>query len=139
MLEKEVERLAHDRLARAIETVSASIERLGSHEFAALRRAQESTAAALTDAIVRLSQIEAEFVYAPPAPISGPNAAEITSPLIPKRPRNRTSCSILRLFRNFQSFSPSSAGNHSRFCGAEAATVSDCVNFTIAATATRTL
>jgi hypothetical protein len=36
-------------------------------EFAALPQTQESTAAALTDAIVRLSRIEAQFARAPAA------------------------------------------------------------------------
>jgi hypothetical protein len=55
--------------------LSAREERLPQrdHDFAALRQAQESTAAALTDAIVRPSRIEAEFAHA--QSVSPPKAA----------------------------------------------------------------
>jgi hypothetical protein len=55
-------------LELAIQTVSAGIERLGGDEFVALRQAQESTAAALAAALVRLSRIEAQFGQVPPPP-----------------------------------------------------------------------
>jgi hypothetical protein len=49
-------------------------------EFAALREAQESTAAALTDAVVRLSRIEAEFAHiqsvSPPKATAAPRVPE---------------------------------------------------------------
>jgi hypothetical protein len=49
-------------------------------EFAALRQAQESTAAALTDAVVRLSRIEAQFAHiqsvSPPKAAAAPRVPE---------------------------------------------------------------
>jgi hypothetical protein len=44
-------------------------------KFVSLREGQESTAAALTAELVRLSRVETQFRYAPPAPVSPPKAA----------------------------------------------------------------
>jgi hypothetical protein len=117
--------------------LSAPEERLRKRDdqFAALRQAPESAAAALTGAIVRPARIEGQFRHALSQPVllskavaipSVPEPVQTTAPSAKAAAPGRNLIPPFGspLFSAFPGFSPNSARKGSRFCVGADATVS---------------